>query len=290
MNEILGAMLALACALTTNVGFLYKHRGAKAAAEVDMRRPLWSARKLFSQKLFALGMLIAAVAWSFHVAALAVAPISIVQAVLAGGIVLLAIMAERMLGLRISGREWIGVALTTAGLVLLAVTLPVVHGAHSSYSVPAMIAFEAALAGFGTLLLLGPRFGAPRQHCGVMLGAAAGILFGVSDIAIKALTGAVGAHGLSGLVSPWLLMTVIASIVAFFASAKSLQNGKPVPVIAVTSAAANVSGILGGIVVFRDPFSTHPLGIVCQTLAFLLVIFAAGMTPAPARVVTPAAH
>jgi drug/metabolite transporter (DMT)-like permease len=290
MNEILGAALALACAFVTNISFLYKHRGANTAAAVDVRRPLHSGRALFSQRMFALGMLIAGVAWILHVAALAVAPMSIVQAALAAGIVLLAIMAERMLGLRVSGREWVGVALTAGGLALLAVTLPVVHGAHSTYSVPAMIAFEAALAGFGTLLLLGPRFGAPRQHCGVMLAAAAGILFGVSDIAIKALTGAVGAHGLSGLISPWLLMTVIASIVAFFASAKSLQDGKPVPVIAVTSAAANVSGILGGIVVFRDPFSTHPLGIVFQTLAFLLVIFAAGMTPAPVRAVAPVAH
>ena len=84
----------------------------------------------------------------------------------------------------------------------------------------------------GTLLIMGPRIGAPRHHHGVMLGAASGILFGVSDIGIKALTGLIGAHGLLGLASPWLAVTVGASIVAFFASAKALQDGEAVPVIA----------------------------------------------------------
>src|SRR5438270_13232195 len=100
MTPFLGILLALACALATNIGCLYKHRGACAAPAVDMRRPFFTARSLFSSKLFALGMLIAAGAWIFHVAAMAVAPLSLVQSVLAGGIVLLAVMAERTLGLK----------------------------------------------------------------------------------------------------------------------------------------------------------------------------------------------
>ena len=95
MTLLFGILLALACALATNVGFLYKHRGACAAPAVDIKRPLWSAKSLFASRLFALGMLIAAGAWIFHVAAMTVAPLSLVQAVLAGGVVLLAIMAER---------------------------------------------------------------------------------------------------------------------------------------------------------------------------------------------------
>src|SRR5437764_1412131 len=81
-----------------------------------------------------------------------------------------------------------------------------------------------------------------------MLGAASGILFGVSDIAIKALTGLVS-HGILALLTPWLLVAVLASIAAFFASARGLQDGEAVPVIAVTGAAANITGIAGGIVV-----------------------------------------
>ena len=283
VSPLFGILLALACALTTNVGFLFKHRGACAAPAVDIRCPLRTARALFSSRLFAIGMLIASGAWIFHVAAMAVAPLSVVQAVLAGGVVLLAVMADRMFGLRISRRQWIGITLTAVGLILLGLSLPAVHGAHSRFSVPGMIAFEAGLLIAGSLLIMGPRIGAPREHHGFMLGAAAGILFGVSDIAIKAISGIVGSHGAIGLLSPWILVAMVASVAAFYASAKGLQDGEAVPVIAVTGTAANVSGIVGGIIVFGDPLSGHPLALLVECLAFALVLVAAWLTPAPVR-------
>jgi multidrug transporter EmrE-like cation transporter len=283
MTPFLGILLALACALATNVGFLYKHRGACSVPPVDIAHPLRSARSLFSARWFAIGMLVAAGAWAFHVAAMAVAPLSLVQAVLAGGVVLLAVMAERMFGFKIGRRQWIGLGLTAFGLMLLGVSLPAVHGAHSQFSVPGMIAFEAGLIGAGTLLIMGPRIGAPVEHHGFMLGAAAGILFGVSDVAIKAITGLVGTEGALGLLSPWLLVTIVASVAAFFASAKGLQDGDAVPVIAVTGAAANVAGVVGGIIVFGDPLSGSPIGLVVECLAFVLVLVAAWLTPAPVR-------
>jgi hypothetical protein len=283
MTQVLGILLALACALTTNVGFLFKHRGACAAPAVDIRHPLRSAKALFASKLFAIGMLIATAAWIFHVAAMAVAPLSLVQAVLAGGVVLLAVMAERTFGLCISRKQWVGIFLTAVGLLLLGFSLPVTHGAHSHYSTPAMIGFEGVLLAAGTLLIMGPQIGAPKEHHGFMLGAAAGILFGVSDVAIKAISGLVAAHGALGLLSPWTVVTIFASVAAFYASAKGLQDGDAVPVIAVTGTAANVSGIVGGILVFGDPLSTHPLMFGAEMFAFALVLFAAWLTPAPVR-------
>jgi drug/metabolite transporter (DMT)-like permease len=283
MTLFSGILLALACALATNIGFLYKHRGACAAPDVDMRRPLRSARALFASPLFTIGMLIATGAWIFHVAAMAMAPLSLVQSVLAGGVVLLAVMAERLFGLRIGRRQWIGLGLTAVGLVLLAVTLPSAHGAHSQFSVPGMIAFEAGLIAAGTLLIMGPQMGAPREHHGYMLGAASGILFGVSDVSIKALSGLIGSEGVLGLVSPWLLVTIAASIAAFYASAKGLQDGEAIPVIAITGTAANVSGIVGGIIVFGDPLAGNPVSLAVQCLAFALVLAAAWLMPAPVR-------
>jgi hypothetical protein len=283
MTPLLGILLALACALASNVGFIYKHRGACKAPAVDIRRPLWTARSLFKSRLFAIGMLVASGAWVFHVAAMAVAPLSLVQAVLAGGVVLLAVMAERMLGIQVGRRQWFGLALTAIGLVLLGVTLPAMHGAHSRFSLPGMIGFEAALIGAGILLIAGPRIGAPVEHHGFMLGAAAGILFGVSDIAIKAISGLVGAEGALGLLSPWLLITIAASVAGFYASAKGLQDGDAVPVIAITGTTANLAGIVGGIIVFGDPLSGNPLALVAQCFAFTLVLAAAWLMPAPVR-------
>jgi hypothetical protein len=283
MTLQLGILLALVCAFATNLGFFYKHRGACAAAPVDIRHPLHSARSLWSSKWFAIGMLVAICAWGFHVAALAMAPMSVVQSVLAGGVVLLAIMAERLFGFTVGRRQWIGLGCTAAGLVLLGVTLPAAHSAHSTFSSAGMISFEAVLLGIGGLLILGPRVGAPVEHHGVMLGAAAGVLFGVSDVAIKALTGLVSHGGFLSLVSPWLAVTVLASVGAFYASARGLQDGDAVPVIAVTGTAANIAGIAGGIIVFGDPMPGHALGIVLQALAFVMVVVASALTPAPVR-------
>jgi hypothetical protein len=88
--------------------------------------------------------------------------------------------------------------------------------------------------------------------------------------------------------SPWLLVCIIASVAAFYASAKGLQDGEAVPVIAITGTAANVSGIVGGILVFGDPLSGNPVALVIQCLAFGLVLVAAWLMPAPVRAASAA--
>ena len=277
----LGILLALGCAVATQLAFLYKHRGANEAPSVDVRHPLCSGKSLFASRWFAIGMAIALGAWLLHVAALVFAPLSVVQAVLSTGVVVLAVMAERIFGFKVGGRQRLGVAMTAVGLVLLVVTLPAASGAHSGYSLAGMISFEAGMLAIGALLISGPRLGAPDHHRGIMLGAAAGTLFGVSDVAIKALTGLGGVGEI--LFSPWLGIAAITSVVAFYASARGLQQGAAVPVIAATSTAANVSCIMGGIVVFGDPMPADTLGIVLQGLAFTMVVIAALLTPAPVR-------
>src|SRR3954463_9937768 len=98
MTLQIGILLALFCALATNLGFLYKHRGACAAPDVDVRHPVRSAAGLFQSRWFAIGMLVAVGAWLLHVAAMALAPLSLVQAVISGGLVFLTVLAERVFG------------------------------------------------------------------------------------------------------------------------------------------------------------------------------------------------
>jgi drug/metabolite transporter (DMT)-like permease len=283
----LGIALALMCAFAANLGFFFKYRGANAAPAVRVRHPLRSARALFASRWFTIGMMVAAVGWGMHVAALALAPMSVVQVALAAGVVLIAVMADRMFGFPVGRRQWMGLWLIAAALVLLTFTQPAIHGSHSHFSPAAMIAFEAGLFGFGGLLIAGPRLGvrgASAQHYGLMLATAAGVLFGVSDTAIKALAGISLAHGpLQLLVSPWLAVALAASVVAFYASALSLQEGEAVPVIAITGTAMNIAGIAGGLLVFGDPMPASALGIVCQSIGFVLVVLACALMPAPVR-------
>ena len=113
---------------------------------------------------------------------------------------------------------------------------------------------------------------------GLLLGAAAGALFGVSDIAIKYLADAVE-DGVLELISPWTGAALVASVGAFYASARGLQLGPGVEVIALTSVAANLIAIVGGILVFRDPVGTGALEITGRMLAFCLVVVRGGSDP-----------
>src|ERR671914_770480 len=188
MVEI-GLLVALASALATNVGFLMRHRGAVAAPDVDVRHPLRSAVGLFRQKWWTLGYVVAIVAYLLHVGALRLAPLSLVQAVLAGGLVLLGVLAERFFGFKLGKREWAGIGLAAVGLTFLAVTGRGPSGEESSeYSLAAMIAFEAAIVGAGTALILLGRKGRLRDQYGILLGISAGLLFTVAHVAVKGLT------------------------------------------------------------------------------------------------------
>jgi drug/metabolite transporter (DMT)-like permease len=284
MSLHLGILLALLCAVASNLAFLYKHRGACDACAVDIRHPLRTAVSLWSQRWFALGMGVGLIAWLLHVAAISLAPLSVVQAVLSGGLVLLAVMADRLFGFSVGPRQWLGLAMTGVGLILLGITLPATHGASSSFSVTAMIAFQAGLFGLGALFIMGKRLGGAAEHHGIMMAAAAGVLFGVCNIGVKALTGVVGDSGVLGVaLSPWTWVALTGSAAAFYASARSLQDGDAVPVIAITGTAANIATIAGGIVVFGDPLPHDAFGIVLQATAFVLVIVASALTPAPVR-------
>src|SRR5918912_143680 len=224
MTLQIGIVLEFLCAVFSNLGFFFKHRGACACAKVEVRHPLRSAKALWTSKWFAIGMVVGGGGWALHVAAISFAPLSVVQVVLSGGVVLIAVMADRMFGFSVGRRQWWGLALTAVGLILLGVTMPDPNGAHASFSSPAMIAFEAGLFGLGGLLILGPRAGAPAEH-----------------------------------------------------------HGEAVAVIAITGTAANIAGIAGGIIVFGDPMPGTALGIAVQGIAFVLVVVASALTPAPVR-------
>jgi multidrug transporter EmrE-like cation transporter len=283
----LGIGLAFVCAIATQLGFLCKHRGATSAPTVEWQRPLRSARALLRSRWFALGMGVAVIAFVLHVGALALAPLSTVQVVLSTGVVMLAVLGDRLFGHSVGPRQWLGIGMTASGLALLVLTLPSPDGDGSVFAVPGLIAFEAVTLALGTLLVAAPRLGAPAHHHGALLGASAGILFGVSDVAVKALTGTSSGGVFAVLLSPWLPVALLASMLAFLASARGFQEGDAVPVIACTSTAANLTCILGGIVVFGDALAAGLL-LVVQIAAFALVATAALVTPSGSAAPQPA--
>jgi hypothetical protein len=278
-----GLLLALGTAFASVVGFLFKHRGAVASPPVEMRRPVRTSLALFRSRAYTLGILIATASWGLHVAALSLAPISLVQSVIAGGLVLLTVSADRLFAHEVTQREWIGVALAALGLAFLAATLDGAgRDAHSDYEAARLVPYVAGCAGVAVAVAaLAPRNG----HAGVLFGASAGLFWAASDVSIKALSGSLDEGVLAVLIHPLAAVIALASFAGLVVSARSLQIGKAVPVIAVTSVAANLLTIAAGPIVFAEPLPDDALGVTLRMLAFALVIAAAALTPAPVRAV-----
>jgi multidrug transporter EmrE-like cation transporter len=274
----IGLLFALATAVTSIVGFLLKYRGADESPAVTLRNPIRSSLALFRSRWYTIGIIVATGSWGLHVAALALAPISIVQSVIAGGLVLLTVIADRVFGYEVTRREWIGVGLTAVGLAFLAGTM---HGTadsrHSAYDPSTLAVYVGAAAGVGLLAAAAAR---RTIAGGPALALSAGLLWGASDVSIKALSHHLD-QGAFGWIHPLALVVLLASLVGLAVSARSLQVGDAVPVIAVTSASANLCTIAAGPVVFGEPLPTDQFQLVLRLLAFVLVIGASALTPPP---------
>jgi hypothetical protein len=151
------------------------------------------------------------------------------------------------------------VTITAAGLVVIGLTGGGANNPHRA-SLSALIVVEGAIFALGAAVVrISTRRLVLHRAEGLLLGAAAGALFGVSDVAIKYVTKAAPGP-LGGVVSPWTLTAFVAAVIAFYASARSLQIGEGVEVIALTSVAANLAAIVGGPV--RRPAGRRAGGVV----------------------------
>jgi hypothetical protein len=278
----LGLLLAICCAVIALLGFFFKLRGAVDAPAIQWRHPVRSTVALFQHRWWTLGVLVAMGAWVFHVAALALAPISLVQSVIAGGLVLLTPMADRVFGLKVRKRDWYGVAIAALGLALLAATLgDGAHEAHNDYDGGTLALYVGILtlgAAVACVSVMGDR--GPRP--GPVLALSAGLLWGGSDVAIKALSGSLADDGVLVVFTPEAATILVLSLIGLVVSARSLQLGPPVSVIALTTVAANIVTIAAGAAVFGEPLPDDTGSLVLRLAAFAAVITGAALTPGPA--------
>jgi hypothetical protein len=275
----LGVLLAVATAIASLVGFLLKHCGAIESPDVDWRRPISSSLRLFGSRAYSIGMAVAMASWGFHVAALALAPISLVQTVIAGGLVLLTVLANWFFAHEVHMREWVGVGMTAFGLAFLAGTMgSTADHAHADFTPATLALYVGILTAAGTAAAIA---GWQTRHGASLVAMSAGLLWGASDVSIKALSGTLDERGIAVMTHPLALVILALSLYGLLVSTRSLQRGRAVPVIAITSAAANVTTIAAGPIVFGEPMPDDPLGLGLRLLAFGLVVTAAALTPPP---------
>jgi hypothetical protein len=113
MQIAFALIVTLVSASALNLGYLIEHSVASKLPRLTFSRPLFSLRLLLQRRWLA-GFGIEVVGWLLYVfaLALALAPLSLVQATAAGGIGILAVMVSRYTGMRLSPVEQLGSVLS----------------------------------------------------------------------------------------------------------------------------------------------------------------------------------
>ena len=271
-----GLALALASAGALNWGYFAQHQAAVRLPKLSLRRPIHSLVVLFVDRRWLVGFLVGIGGWVLYVAALKLAPLSLVQATSAGGIGLLALLAWRATGTRPQTGELAGVGAALLGLVLLGASLAGQHGAGRQASIGSVVLWLVLSAvAAGTLALVGNRTAAA-------LGAAAGLLYAAGDVATKA---AVGGGGRLAFVPALLACHGL----AFVALQLGFQRGTALATAGVATLLTNALPIVAGTALFHEGLPDGALGAL-RVLAFVCVVAgAAGLARAEPEA-APAPH
>src|SRR4029078_2649596 len=140
--------------------------------------------------------------------ALALAPLSLVQSVAAGGIGILAFVSARMSGRHLGRTELPGVFISMLGLLALAISLAAGTGEGSGGETGEIVLWLGATAAAAVVaLVVGRRF----EARGVAYGIAGGLFFSIGDISVKVATqgGARTAFAVGGVVGSPLAPAVL---------------------------------------------------------------------------------
>jgi hypothetical protein len=257
-------LITLVSSLALNVGYLMEHSVVSKLPALSIRRPIRSGLSLLRQRRWVLGFSIETAGWLFYVAALALAPLSLVQATAAGGIGILAVMVSRYRHVPLTPLERAGVLLSVLGLALLGASLA---GAHSEGTDGSYAAIGAWVAGSWAAALLAVGIAPRLIGDGPAFGLATGILFAAGDVATKAtVTGGDHSYFAPALIASYGLGTGV--LQAGFQRAHALVTAGTATLF------TNALPIVAGMTIFSEPMPGGWLG-AARIAAFTLVVVGA---------------
>jgi drug/metabolite transporter (DMT)-like permease len=259
----IGLTVAFASALVTNTAYSLEHDAAAALPPLSPRRPVESVRLLLGDRRWLLAFGAETAGWLMYVAALRLAPLSLVQAVAASGVAVLAFATARGHPSRLARREQFAVVLSIAGLILLSSSLVDTAEADQRPAVIGVVIWLAACGGGAVLLISIPtRFGRAAS-----LGLAAGLLFADGDVSAKLV-------GYGGI---WL--AAIGTLIVAYAVGTSVlqwayQRGDALTAAGMATMATNAVPIAAGFVLFGETLP-HGTRAVLQVAAFACLVVSA---------------
>jgi hypothetical protein len=262
--------LALASTTLTNVAYLREHDAAAALPALSLRRPLHAVKALLTDRSWLKGFALESGGFALYVAALALAPLTLVQSITAGGIGILAFVSARMRRRRLSRHELAGVLVSTLGLLALAVSLSGGSGEGSGGSTVEILLWLSATAGLAVVALaVGRRFGTLALADGV----AGGLFFSIGDISVKVATQGAGRTAFAiAAIGGYGLGTALLQF--------GYQKGGALTVAGLATLLTNAVPIAAGTVVLGEPVPAGLFGAL-RVVAFAAVTIGAILLARP---------
>lgn len=267
----IGLTLAFISAIAVNWAYTREHDAAAAMPRFSARRPRQFVESLLGSRRWLLGFTTETVGWLVYVAALRLAPLSLVQAVCASGIAVLALVSVHGHPRRLARSEQIAVVVAVAGLVLLSLSLV---GTQQQDRAPDGASVVVWLGGSvaAALLLVVLRLPLAR---GPALGLAAGLLFAGGDISAKLVVyGGIWFVAVLSLIACYGLGTSILQA--------AFQHSNALTAAGLATLANNAAPIAAGFVVFGEELPSGEKGGL-QVAAFGSLVVSAVLLARPAR-------
>jgi hypothetical protein len=271
-HTAIALLLALASTTLTNIAYLRQHDAAAALPTLSLRRPLHSAHALLTDRSWLIGFALESTGFALYVAALALAPLALVQSIAAGGIGILALASARISRRRLGRHELAGVLLSMVGLLALALSLAGGTGEGTGGSTTAILVWFAATAGAAVVALaLGRRVGG----LAVAEGVAGGLLFSIGDISVKVATQGGARYAFAiGVIAGYTLGTAFLQL--------GYQKGAALTVAGLATLLTNALPIAAGTIVLGEPVPSGVFGAL-RMVAFAAVTIGAVLLARPPR-------
>jgi hypothetical protein len=269
-GPIIGLVLALVSTVLISLSYLREHGAVAGLPALSLRRPLRSAKLLLTNRAWLLGFAMESAGFGLYVAALALAPLALVQSVAAGGVGILAVATARVAHRRLTRRELAGASLAVTGLALLAISLSGGDARDTNGALGPIVLWLAVTAGAAVLVLTSDKAFLQR---GVAQGIAGGLFFAIGDICTKVTTEGGGRLVfVVPLIAGYLLGTSLLQI--------GYQSGAALTVAGLATLFTNAVPIAAGTVVLDEQVPGGALGVL-RVIAFAAVTVGAVLLARP---------
>jgi drug/metabolite transporter (DMT)-like permease len=262
-------VLALAAALFFSLGTVLQQQVASTASEEEARRAGFLLR-LARRPRWLAGIGADALGFVAQAAALGIGRLVVVQPLLSTTVVFSLPLGAKLGGRRVVRRDMIAAVAVTAGLAVFLVVADPTGGREDATTAAWIVSFAVAAVICGALALAG-RGRPPAARAG-LIGAAAGILFGLSAALTKATVERLDDGVLEVFVDWHLYALVVVGYVSMSLSQSSLQTGALAPSVATQMSLDPIASLLLGTLAFDETVHEDTAGLIAALAAFAVMI------------------